>query len=211
MLQPAFILVYNVARMSKLNLRQRNRLEAKRRLQEVALTLFEERGFESVTMQDVAHEGEVSESTLYRYFGTKESLVVWDEYDIDAEIGRRLFQNQPPAAAFRDALITVFSTQGSLPFLLRRVRFLYATPQVHAAAVEQDFEDRDALAAAFTMVRGCKERSLEDDVLAGACMAALDAAMNHWQESNGESNLSSLIEQAFATCFPGIPPVSIAS
>ena len=197
--------------MSKLNLRQRNRLEAKRRLQSVALTLFEQRGFENVTMQEVAQKGEVSESTLYRYFGTKESLVVWDEYDLDNEIGRRLFKKQPPAAAFRDALITAFATQGSLETLLRRVRFLYATPQVHAAAVEQDFEDRDELAQAFAMVRGCKDRSLEDDVLAGACMAALDAAMNHWQNSNGELNLSSLLEQAFATCFPTIPPVSISS
>lgn len=197
--------------MSKLNLRQRNRLEAKRRLQDVALTLFEERGFDNVTMQDVAQEGEVSESTLYRYFGTKESLVVWDEYELDSEIGRRLFKKQPPAAAFRDALITAFATQGSLATLLRRVRFLYATPQVHAAAVEQEFEDRDELAQAFAMVRGSKERSLEDDVLAGACMAALDAAMNHWQSSNGELNLSSLLEQAFATCFPAIPPVSISS
>lgn len=197
--------------MSKLNLRQRNRLEAKRRLQVVALNLFEERGFDHVTMQDIAQGGEVSESTLYRYFGTKESLVVWDDYDMDAEIGRRLFQKQPPAAAFRDALITVFSTQGSLPNLLRRVRFLFATPQVHAAAVEKDFEDRDELARAFAMVRGAKDRSLEDDVLAGACMAALDAAMNHWQSSNGERNLSALLEQAFAACFPDIPPMSVAT
>ncbi|MFK5955142.1 MAG: TetR family transcriptional regulator [Planctomycetota bacterium] len=197
--------------MGKLNLRQRNRLEAKRRLQVVALSLFEEKGFDDVTMQDVATEGGVSESTLYRYFGTKESLVVWDEYDLDLEIGRRLCRNQGPAAAFRDSMITVFATQGSLPILLRRVRFLYATPQVYAAAVEQDLEDRDDLAGAFAMVRGSKTRSLEDDVLAGACMAALDAALNHWQESNGELNLSSLLEQAFATCFPAISPLDIAS
>ena len=183
-------------RMSKLSLRQRNRLEAMRRLQEVALTLFEERGFENVTMHELSRVGEVSESTLYRYFGTKEALVVWDEYDLDAELSRRLVRGQAPAAAFRDALILTLTTKGDLSFLLRRVQFLYRTPQVHAAAVEKDFEDRDALAQGFAQLRGSKERGLQDDVLARICMAALDAAVYHWQLAQGKKNLAALLEDA---------------
>ncbi|MGB0953466.1 MAG: TetR family transcriptional regulator [Planctomycetota bacterium] len=194
--------------MGKLTLRQRNRLEAMRRLQVVALNLFEERGFDDVTMQDVAQTGGVSESTLYRYFGTKEALILWDEFDPDAEIVRR-FHFQPPAAAFRDALIVTFTTQADLGLFLRRVQFIFRTAPIHAAAIEQQFEERDELAQAFAEVRGSKIRGLEDDVLAGACMTALDGAFNHWQLSDGQENLATLIEKAFAICFPGLPPVAI--
>ena len=199
---------YTKAVMVKLTLRQRNRLEAQRRLQVIALSLFEQKGFDEITMQDVAQAGEVSESTLYRYFGTKEALVLWDEFDPDAEITRR-FRFQPPAAAFRDGLIVTFTTQADLPLFLRRVQFIFRTAQIHAAAIEQQFQDRDELAQAFALVRGANTRGLEDDVLAGACMTALDGALNHWQMSDGSENLATLLEKAFAICFPSLPPVAI--
>jgi AcrR family transcriptional regulator len=182
--------------MSPLPLRKRNRLAAQRRLQEIALTLFEDRGFGEVTMQDIAQAGGVSESTLYRYFGTKEALVVWDEYDIDAELIRRFYQ-QPPVSAFRDSLIATFTEQGNLAFLLRRVQFLYRTPQVHAAAIQKDFEERAELASAFAAVAGRRQASLQDDVCAGSCMAALDVAIDHWQQSNGKKDLAELLKEAF--------------
>lgn len=48
---------------------------------EAALTLFSERGFAAVTIEQVAEEAEVSASTVYRCFGTKEGIVFHDEYD----------------------------------------------------------------------------------------------------------------------------------
>jgi AcrR family transcriptional regulator len=192
-----FIFLLSWTTMALLPLRKRNRLAAQRRLQGIALTLFEDKGFGGVTMQDVAQAGGVSESTLYRYFGTKEALVVWDEYDLDTELVRR-FHQQPPVPAFRDALISTFTEQGDLAFLLRRVQFLYATPPVHAAAIQKDLEERAELAAAFAAVGGRRKASLQDDVSAGSCMAALDAAINHWQQSNGEKNLAELLKEAFA-------------
>lgn len=199
---------YTRAAMAKLTLRQRNRLEAKRRLQVVALTLFEERGFDDVTMKDIAAVGEVSESTLYRYFGTKEELILWDEFNPDPEIERR-FHFQPPAAAFRDGLIVTFTTQADLALFLRRVQFLYRTPQVHAAAIEQQVSDKEELALGYALVRGSSTRSLADDVQASACMSALNVALDHWQQSDGSENLASLLESAFAAVFPELPPVAI--
>ena len=56
-----------------------------RDLQELALGMFESQGFDSVTVEDVAASGGVSASTIYRYFGTKERLITWDETDNDLE------------------------------------------------------------------------------------------------------------------------------
>ena len=52
-----------------------------RTIQEKALDLFDERGFDAVTIEEIAAAAEVSPSSVYRYFGTKEGLVVADEFD----------------------------------------------------------------------------------------------------------------------------------
>ncbi len=170
-----------------------------RELQSLALDLFSERGFDAVTVEEIAAAGGVSPSTVYRYFKTKEQLVTWDEADRDvtAELTKRLGK-QPPVAAFRDSLIAAFSEAETLDALRRRVRFVYANPQVHAAAIEQDLTNRVELAAGFAAVAGRKSPSLEDDTLAGACMAALDAAVGHWVAADNDESLEDLITQAFA-------------
>ena len=52
-----------------------------RTIQEQALDLFDERGFDAVTIEEIAAAAEVSPSSVYRYFGTKEGLIVADEFD----------------------------------------------------------------------------------------------------------------------------------
>src|SRR2546421_7188052 len=62
-------------------LRERWRINAMRTIQEQALDLFDARGFGDVTIEEIAAAAEVSPSSVYRYFGTKEGLVVADEFD----------------------------------------------------------------------------------------------------------------------------------
>ena len=52
-----------------------------RHIQHTAFALFEEKGFDNVTVEQVAEAADVSQSSIYRYFGTKEGLVFRDEYD----------------------------------------------------------------------------------------------------------------------------------
>lgn len=55
-----------------------------RHIQQVALELISSKGFDKVTVEEVAAAAEVSPSSIYRYFGTKEGLLVHDEYDEQA-------------------------------------------------------------------------------------------------------------------------------
>ena len=52
-----------------------------RHVQSVAIDLFERHGFGKVTIEQIARAADVSPSSIYRHFGTKEQLVLWDEYD----------------------------------------------------------------------------------------------------------------------------------
>ncbi|MEU6583681.1 TetR family transcriptional regulator [Nocardia sp. NPDC046763] len=60
---------------------ERRKIEAMGRIQRVALELFDEHGYREVTVERVAGAAGVSPSSIYRYFGTKENLVLYDETD----------------------------------------------------------------------------------------------------------------------------------
>jgi AcrR family transcriptional regulator len=55
-------------------LRERKKAETRRRIAEAAHRLFGERGFQAVTVVEVARAAEVAEATLFNYFPTKEDL-----------------------------------------------------------------------------------------------------------------------------------------
>ena len=62
-------------------LRERKRYAAMRLVQEVALDLFDAHGYVDVTVERIAAASDISPSSVYRYFGTKEHIVLWDEND----------------------------------------------------------------------------------------------------------------------------------
>src|SRR5688572_21914373 len=86
--------------------RARRRSQTMRRVQEAALDLFERRGFDEVRIEEIAAASEVSSATIYRHFGTKERIVLWDEYDpmLEAAIAERL-PGAAPLPAVREALV----------------------------------------------------------------------------------------------------------
>lgn len=182
-----------------MGLRERNRRAAMRDVQRAALPLFAERGFESVTVDEIAEIVGMAPSTIFRHFGTKEAIVLWDEHDaaIDEDLGRRLGK-QPPLEAVRDAFIETLGSRydDDLEFQLQRIRFIYATEAVHAAAVEDTFADRDELSEAFRSLLPKPQRRAAP-LLAGAVMVALDVAIERWQASSPTMPLARAIEDAF--------------
>ena len=76
-------------------LRQKKKLETRLHLKKVALRLFAERGFDEVTVADIAVEANVSEKTVFNYFASKEDLVVAGREEIEAELIRAISERKP--------------------------------------------------------------------------------------------------------------------
>lgn len=87
-----------------LGLRERKKLETKHRLGDVAARLFAERGFDAVSVSDVARAADVADQTVYNYFPTKPELVL-DRADEILERSRRVVaeraEDETPADAVR--------------------------------------------------------------------------------------------------------------
>ncbi|MEM9203938.1 MAG: helix-turn-helix domain-containing protein [Actinomycetota bacterium] len=181
------------------SLRERNRLNAMRTTQRAALDLFEADGFDAVTVAAIADAVGMAASTIYRHFDTKEAIILWDEHDEDLDHAfLAAFSNHPPLQALRWVFVDELGPRydDDLEFQLRRVTYIYATEAVHLAAGEATYRDTADLAEALEQVLSKKNRSAAP-ILAGAAMAALDAAFDRWQHTGGATSLGVLIGEAF--------------
>ncbi len=181
----------------RLSLRQQNRLAAMRAVQAASVAMFETDGFDATTVEAVAEATGVSASTIYRHFGTKAALVLWDEQHatIDAELAIRL-GTQTPLQAFKEAVVVALTKREDMDLFLRRLRLIYSEASIWRAAALQDQADRAELAAAFAATHDPGRATLADEVAAASCLAALDVALDRWQQTNAQTNLADVIDEA---------------
>ncbi len=179
--------------------RRERKLKAMRRVQGAALALFERRGFDAVTIEEIARAAEVSAPTVYRGFGTKEQLVLWDEYDpmlleaVEARLPSRSLRKSVLEALIA-CLAEIYASDRAR--ILRRAKLIVSQPALLAASSAQLAHLERALASAFLGGRACKS-AFEAEVKAGAIVAALACAVNHWVRQNGRAPLGRLLQQAF--------------
>jgi AcrR family transcriptional regulator len=95
---------------ARCGLRERKKARTRAVIREQALRLFGEQGYQATTVEQIAEAAEVSPSTFFRYFPTKEDVVLQDDFD---PIAIEKFEAQPrglhPIAALRAAIREAFA------------------------------------------------------------------------------------------------------
>jgi len=171
-----------------------------RAAQDAALELFAEHGFEAVTVERVADAAGISVSTLYRHFGTKERLVLWDEIGVYVEEAlRQELGKHAPFEALRRAFVCAYSRldAAELALLRRRTEIIDATPPVLAALVGELDDDRVALQRALAVTHARSEDDLEMELAARIALSALIAGIEAWQRASARASLPRKLDAAF--------------
>ena len=128
--------------MATTGLRELKKARTRQLIADTAARLFAERGYEHVTVTDVAREAEVAEQTVYNYFPAKEQLVTDREQQIQDRLSDLIRSRPPavtPAAAIRDFVLEfVDAIRGIAPEMWRgELGYLAAlSPAVHRLALE---------------------------------------------------------------------------
>lgn len=169
-----------------------------KRVQREAVQRFAARGFDAVPVEEIAAATEVSPMSIYRWFGTKEALVIWDEFDppILAAVAGRL-GDRGPLAAVRDALVDlldqVYDRERAIS--LERAQLIFREPALLAAADQNTRALRAALVGLFVDPGGLPEPDAH--TAAAVAVSLLDVAVDRWQREDGRRPLADLLREAF--------------
>ena len=179
-------------------------------LAEAAAELFYERGYDATTIDDIAAAVDVSPRTFYRYFPTKEDLVVAiGETSIEsflAALGAR-----PPARAPAGQRSGRPSTRRWLPdgWTPTRVRSFMAlirdTPAFRARWVEEAYDNRHRLAAVIARRTDGDPTSLRNLLIAGAISMAINTAVQSWSDQDTEPGPRAFVHRALDRTGPSPP------
>ncbi len=122
------------------SLRERKKTKTRAAIQRSALRLFAEQGYEVTTVEQIAEAAEVSPSTFFRYFPTKEDVALYDELD---PLFIAAFEAQPanlnPVKALRGALRAVFSDIPAEDTAQQweRARLIFSVPELRMRMLDQ--------------------------------------------------------------------------
>ena len=164
-------------------LRQRKKQAAMRHIQHTALELFEKKGFDNVTVEQVAEAAEVSPSSIYRYFTTKEGLVLHDEHD-ERFLGTVMAELES-GAAILDALDTGIGSVAEEHFhrdrdtTLARTKLWASHEGIQAAAGQYVARLSEQLVQAI--VRGGCYDGVEARFIVVALLNGMLSAIRSWQ------------------------------
>jgi AcrR family transcriptional regulator len=168
-----------------------------RQVQEVALEAFEQEGFDAVSVEEIARRAEVGPATVYRHFGTKERLVLWDAYDpmLFEGIAARLQQGDAPfqamVGAVNDALGTFYERDKRL--VLRRTDLTWRTPALRTVALTDLNELREGLCR---VLASAVSNPFERELMAAVFVTTLDRSIDEWRKSRARTPLATIVSRA---------------
>lgn len=188
--------------------RAEKKAATKHAIQDHALRLFVEKGYDATTVEEIAAAAGVSHMTFFRYFPRKEDVVEYDEYDplLEDLIAARPPDEAPITAvhnALRVGLQQVLSTDREA--LLIRTRLILDNPVLRSRNLVAQDTTRDLFARALARRGGRAEPDLAATVQASAALGAIAPALTTWAE-DGEADLIALIDIAFTALESGVSP-----
>ena len=187
-------------------LRERKKARTRAAIREHALRLFREQGYDETTVEQIADAAEVSPSTFFRYFPTKEDVVLQDDMDL---LWLEVYRAQPPGlgplAAMRNSLRVALDNldAADLGQLREAMDLAMTVPAVRARMLEELSRTMQIIAEAVADRSGKSASDFEVRALAGAVVGI---AMAAWFDQPGNLDaFGDRFERGLALLESGLP------
>lgn len=179
-------------------LRERKKARTRASIREHALRLFREQGYDATTVDQIAEAADVSPSTFFRYYPTKEDVVLQDDVDVLA-IGS--FYNQPAelsiVAAFRaaakDALDSL--SEQDMATFQETSSLIFTVPELRARAMDEYSRTINVIAEAVATRSGRDPNDFAVRNVAGAIVGVIMAATMPWSDWADKSQPGQMFER----------------
>ncbi|HEX3545700.1 MAG TPA: mycofactocin system transcriptional regulator [Mycobacterium sp.] len=173
----------------------------------VAIDLFAARGFDAVSVDDVAEAAGIARRTLFRYYPSKNALP-WGDFGAHLEHMRDLLADLDPGVPVRDALRTAllaFNTfdEAETARHRQRMRVILETAALQAYSMTM-YAGWRAVVAAFVARRlGATPGDLVPQTVAWTMLGVALSAYEHWLADESVS-LAQALGDAFDTVSAGL-------
>jgi AcrR family transcriptional regulator len=170
---------------------------ARGRLEQAALELYSERGFEQTTVAEIAKRAGLTERTFFRHFADKREVLFWGAGSLQ-ELLVGTVASAPDSAAPIAAVAAAIEAAGAL--LQERREYARQRQAVIAANVELQERELIKLASLASAIAGTlRQRGVRDlaaSLTAEAGIAVFRIAFERWVSETSEADLPQLIRES---------------
>jgi AcrR family transcriptional regulator len=194
-----------------LPLRDRKRQAVRAEVMAVAVDLFLEYGYETVTVDQIATASGLSSRSFFRYFANKEAVFTQLLEEAGTGIAERLEarpSHEEPWLAVRrsfDHVIEMLDDDDEEERSLRTMRLIYDTPALYGSHLWKQTQWNGLLADALTprlpATPSCEQR-LQAGALAAAAVACFEYARLEWVGCSGKRSVAELLDLAMGAVHP---------
>ncbi|QGQ95234.1 TetR family transcriptional regulator [Paenibacillus psychroresistens] len=196
-----------VDKQQKLGLRERKKIKTRAAIQRHALLLFRKQGYNTTTIEQIAEAAEISASTFFRYFPTKEAVVIEDDFD---PLLIQLFKQQPasltPLQAMHKSMVTGISMipKEAHSELRERLELTRSVPELHAALLSQMANTMHLIAGLIADRIGADPHDFQVLTMAGSIIGVM-MAVQGYLVFNPDADFAELVDQAMIHLEAGLP------
>nr|WP_246073031.1 TetR family transcriptional regulator [Paenibacillus dokdonensis] len=190
-----------------IGLRERKKAKTMANVQMHAMRLFRELGYNATTVEQIAEAAEISPSTFFRYFSTKEDVVITDNYD---PLLIAAFEDQPsdlsPLQAVRNAMLSgmVDMSPDELDTMRERNQLIMTVPELRGASLNNLIQTMQLFTELVAKRVGRKPDDLAVRTFAGIVVGVNISVMLYYAE-NPDKDFSKLMDEAFSNLENGLP------
>jgi mycofactocin system transcriptional regulator len=177
----------------------RRRVTSRAELEQVAFDLFDQKGFEQTTVDDIASAAGIGRRTFFRYFESKNEIP-WGDFDAELARMRARLAATPPDAPLMDAIreaIVDFNKMapGQWPAHRRRMTFILGVPALQAHSTLRFAAWRQVIEDFAAQRTGERPGALLPRTIGHAMLGVAVAAYEQWLASPGD-DLCELLDSA---------------
>jgi len=183
-------------------LRERKKLQTRTAIVAAALDLFERKGFEATTVEDIAAAADVSPRTFFRYFESKQDVVMAKTHEQGGGLSDIIAARPPeegPVEALRQAItgeLQALADEDGV--MLREMRVMVSTPELRAMALDHFHDHQEDMAEALAGRMGLPSDAFVPHVLAGVVGTALWTVIDRWVAEGAKvERLKPLVDEVF--------------
>ncbi len=194
-----------------MGLRERKKIKTREAIRTATYALVAEQGYDATTIEQIAERAEVSPSTVFRYFPTKEDIVLTDEYDpVLLEELRARPADEPWTDSLRHVMRKAvgWGVDADPEASRLRTRLMVEVPAVRSRMMESMSVTGRMLCTVIAERTGRDPDDLEVRVWAMSLIGGLLETSLYWAENGHRENLADLVDRALTVLADGLPTKS---